>query len=261
MPLRSLFHLLVVLTTMAVVAATSHWPGQSGLLGRVAAEDGPVEWLTVATLLIISLACLRWALNAEGRGRILLLFAAFLTFLAAGEEISWGQRLLGFEPVDFMARHSHQKENNLHNLMPAPLFNGLILLCVWTLFVALPLAARYFRWRNHLLASPVVSVMFLSAIAVNHYELINRVEMVGAVLILMTLLGYSWIALNGDNELRLQVVLVWLLGIFLYLHRDVLELHNMQYEIREWIYIYAFGFWVIECLRPGAETAQPGLSP
>ena len=256
MPTRTIFHLVVVLATMVVVGMTAHWPGQENLLAMVAEEDGPVEWATVASLLLISFACAGWAAGAVGLRRVVLLSTALLTFVAAGEEISWGQRLLGIEPGEFMLSHNYQNENNLHNLIPAPVFNGLVLLCVWVVFVLLPLLARLLRWRNDWMAAPAISVMFLCAIAVNHYELINRVEMTGAILILATLLAYSWLAIKGDAELRLQVALVWILGVFLYLHRDVLELHNMQYEIREWIYIYAFGFWAIECLKPMATPAS-----
>jgi tetratricopeptide (TPR) repeat protein len=47
----------------------------------------------------------------------LLAAAAFYTFL---EEISWGQRLIGFDTPGFFSENSYQDEANLHNLLTGP---------------------------------------------------------------------------------------------------------------------------------------------
>jgi len=47
----------------------------------------------------------------------LLAAAAFYTFM---EEVSWGQRLIGFDTPGFFNRHSYQDEANLHNLFTGP---------------------------------------------------------------------------------------------------------------------------------------------
>ena len=38
-------------------------------------------------------------------------------WFVAGEEISWGQRLLAFQPPEFFLRENFQQELNLHNLL------------------------------------------------------------------------------------------------------------------------------------------------
>lgn len=43
---------------------------------------------------------------------------ALVTFVCCGEEISWGQRLLGLQTPPFFAEHNAQAEINLHNLQP-----------------------------------------------------------------------------------------------------------------------------------------------
>ncbi len=39
-----------------------------------------------------------------------------LCFVACGEEVSWGQRILGIETPEYIAKHNKQGEFNLHNL-------------------------------------------------------------------------------------------------------------------------------------------------
>ena len=57
---------------------------------------------------------------ANGRYRwffMLLALASFYTFM---EEISWGQRLFGFDTPEYFAKNSYQDEANLHNLLTGP---------------------------------------------------------------------------------------------------------------------------------------------
>ncbi|WP_297771519.1 hypothetical protein [uncultured Roseovarius sp.] len=86
-----------------------------------ATEDGPVEWATAICLLLSSLVLIRNARAlASRRGRIAVLATwvyALMFFFAAGEEISWGQRLVGWEPAAFFAENNAQQETNLHNLV------------------------------------------------------------------------------------------------------------------------------------------------
>ena len=84
-------------------------------------EDSLVEWLTVTGLLAGSFICLRRAVRVgTSRGIMFLLTAAVLglmLFVAAGEEISWGQRILGIESPDYFKENNTQQETNFHNLV------------------------------------------------------------------------------------------------------------------------------------------------
>jgi len=58
--------------------------------------------------------------SKSGRYRwffVLLAVASFYTFM---EEISWGQRLFGFDTPEYFAKNSYQDEANLHNLLTGP---------------------------------------------------------------------------------------------------------------------------------------------
>ncbi|MFN4315369.1 MAG: hypothetical protein ACK4E0_13800 [Chitinophagaceae bacterium] len=84
-------------------------------------EDGIVEWLTVAGLLLGSFLCLRRFLQLRKHRSVWFLFvtafAALFLFFAAGEEISWGQRIFGIESSEFFKENNKQGETNLHNLI------------------------------------------------------------------------------------------------------------------------------------------------
>jgi len=84
-------------------------------------EDGLVEWLTVLGLLLGCVVCLSrffrllkkksWWFLTVTLGLALLLFAA------AGEEISWGQRILGIKSSEYFIENNAQGETNFHNLV------------------------------------------------------------------------------------------------------------------------------------------------
>lgn len=82
-------------------------------------ELGLVENLTVA-FLVGGLVCAVLAFRARGRvrwrlfGPAMLVIAVGLVFFA-GEEASWGQHWLGFQPPESIALRNDQGEFNLHN--------------------------------------------------------------------------------------------------------------------------------------------------
>ncbi|MBX9853013.1 MAG: hypothetical protein K2X86_14820 [Cytophagaceae bacterium] len=83
-------------------------------------EDGFIEWLTVIGLLFgAGLSFYRAAKLHKVRGFLFSLFTlslGLLMIIAAGEEISWGQRIFGAESGDFFKEYNAQNETNFHNL-------------------------------------------------------------------------------------------------------------------------------------------------
>jgi hypothetical protein len=84
-------------------------------------EDNLVEWLTVAGLLMASVVCfIRFITLFKIKNwwflTVTLVLGLFL-FVAAGEEISWGQRILGIESSEYFQKNNAQGETNLHNLV------------------------------------------------------------------------------------------------------------------------------------------------
>lgn len=85
-------------------------------------EDGLVENLTSLFLFGASLVCLYRVYDYRKAGKpALWIFTAVMMavafFFAAGEEISWGQRIFGIESSEFFLQNNKQAETNLHNLV------------------------------------------------------------------------------------------------------------------------------------------------
>ena len=84
-------------------------------------EDGVMEWYTVDALLACSALCgyRFWKLRRVRKPVFLAVlgFLCLLFFFGAGEELSWGQRVLNVESSEFFREHNAQGETNLHNLV------------------------------------------------------------------------------------------------------------------------------------------------
>ena len=83
-------------------------------------EDGFTEWCTFLALFVTFVVCARRFLTLRGmRSPRFLFIVGFLTlfsFFGAGEEISWGQRVVGFESPEFFVDNNSQQEAGIHNL-------------------------------------------------------------------------------------------------------------------------------------------------
>jgi len=110
-----LFVLMIILTGFLLLFI------DIDLFKQYTIEDGTVEWLTVAGLLLGAYTCFkRMILLHKEKGWILLMVAFILgifLFVAAGEEISWGQRILGIQSQDYFKENNTQGETNFHNLI------------------------------------------------------------------------------------------------------------------------------------------------
>ena len=122
-------------------------------------EDGVIEWLTVVALVCTMIVCFRraWLLRHEARPLFLFMTCLFgLAFLfGAGEEISWGQRLLGIESPEFFETYKAQGETNLHNTIIGDtkinklvFGKGLAILMLFYLAVMIPLYRKQARIKN-----------------------------------------------------------------------------------------------------------------
>ncbi|WP_101067574.1 hypothetical protein [Roseovarius salinarum] len=128
--------------------------------GGFGTEDGPIEWGTAILLFIAALVLLRNAVRLGARGHG---FGAALTWLYAlafvfgsGEEISWGQRVFGWESGEFFREHNAQTETNFHNLVVGDthlvntVFGPALTLVILLYLVVLPLACARLGWLRRL---------------------------------------------------------------------------------------------------------------
>lgn len=76
-------------------------------------EDRVVEWMSAALFAAAGAVRLPRAIRER---RVFDLLVALFCLVVAGEEFSWGQRLLGFTPPAYFLERNVQQEFNLHNL-------------------------------------------------------------------------------------------------------------------------------------------------
>jgi hypothetical protein len=111
-PVPLAFHLLAGAWVAAALLTAALRPDVPFLLG----EDGLVEWWTVALYAAAGVIMARQAIrHRRPFDGLVALFCLFV----AGEEFSWGQRLLGYQPPAFFLERNVQQEANLHNLVSA----------------------------------------------------------------------------------------------------------------------------------------------
>jgi hypothetical protein len=157
----------VVLACVAAalaVGVASAWIDVRWFEQVYAVEDGPIEWATAAAL-IAAAAVSAWTARRPAAGTSRLhavtwIALALLCFFAAGEEISWGQRLLDFSSPTFFLEHNAQHETNLHNMVVAGVkvnklvFSQLMVVCAALFLLVLPVLHR----KNPVLARVVDAV-------------------------------------------------------------------------------------------------------
>jgi hypothetical protein len=124
----------VALILVTVLAAGMTWPPTHALTYWILTDEtGPVELSTFACFIIAAVVSARLAAETRRRGGgrsssvVYGLFALFM-FLAAMEEISWGQSLLDFRTPAWLNEINAQGETNLHNLDPLTNLSSLAVL-------------------------------------------------------------------------------------------------------------------------------------
>lgn len=109
---------ILVLTVIALAGFGLLLWQSPAAYGYLLMEDTPAEWMGFYCLAAAGIAFLVGARHRRSHPASAAacgLLAALCAFVA-GEEISWGQRILGFAPPSFFAFHNAQRELNVHNL-------------------------------------------------------------------------------------------------------------------------------------------------
>ena len=87
---------------------------------QVIREDGWVEYLTTLFLvlgaILLGINAIKAAKNRDGKKIVFFTLSMLVFIFGAGEEILWGQRLLGIETNEYFLEKNYQGETNLHNL-------------------------------------------------------------------------------------------------------------------------------------------------
>jgi hypothetical protein len=132
----------------------------SDLFYRAVQED---EWLEWGTFWGFLAAAAAWGTAAFRQWRRTDLWPWFLggvalfCFVVGMEEISWGQRVLGYRPPSYFLEHNFQQELNVHNVIDQDLRMQAVRVVILGFGVALPLLALVPWLRRTLAAAAVVA--------------------------------------------------------------------------------------------------------
>jgi len=176
------------------------------LLVELLRENSWYENGTVILLLISVGVCLHASFRRSKyaitkRDSLILLFMAFVLFIAALEEVSWGQTIFDFTPHQFILEHNIQKEFNLHNLRFVHGTDIIVIIIVLGFIVA-PLTFYLLkankgswlsRWSAYVPPLSVV-LLFLCSISIQPYRPMNLRELVNMLSSLIFTVGFTYLA-------------------------------------------------------------------
>ncbi len=109
-------------------------------------EDEYLEWSSFWAFLLAAVAYFRRAAGyrlAIDRFPWYLYGVALFCFIVAMEEISWGQRLLGYRPPVYFLEKNYQQEFNFHNVVETDYRKLALTLVIAGYGIVLPLAGQF----------------------------------------------------------------------------------------------------------------------
>ncbi len=271
----AVFYLLCFIAIYFIISATVYLNGFESLLINVSRENGLFETATVIVLFSISFysaisarQCL-FTHNTIPYYRQLLMLLSVVTFLAAMEEISWGQQWFGFSSGEFFQKNNLQKETNLHNLIDGVIVSSVLIGIVYWCFIypTLLLSAfpnnvhvnRLLRFYKPLIASPDALVMFCYTACLQAFYVPSVwPDTLGVI---VALFGLLLVFILNPGFRRWHLILHWLLVVLFLLlcmqHPDIFNFYNRQYEIREFLICLVFFYYLSQLnIRQGLTTAK-----
>lgn len=181
-----------------------YWLGAEWLVD----EDGPLEYTTAVNFLIATVV-LSWAIYRQLAGRrphdhrdtaVLVALAAAM-FLVAGEEISWGQRIVGFATPAPMLPLNTQGEFNIHNMFTRQLLESyqyvaaaLFAVSCFTCWIEImDYRPARLRWFMSYLPDPSLVFVFAMMLVISsHIHLNDLVEQLASLVVVLYSIGLVW---------------------------------------------------------------------
>ena len=252
---------LFFLTYLAVADPS----GYDGLMR----EDYWVENLTAVLFALAGLLLLATALAERSRfRRSIYILGGIAMALGAGEEISWGQRIIGFATPDFLIDLNRQGESNVHNIdtlrIASHVRYGILLLCTVT-------CAAFFCRKGSVFGIPLPSILLMSGflVAVTYYAAPNSALGLGLLLdrnyifstsrhLLLLLVIYAMFS-RQTKEFAAGVSIVTLVVAIRYVNRNVNFSSGRLLEVEEYLFGIICLFYALELLL-AQESARRNLA-
>ncbi len=266
-----------------VIYGVTYWgaPPWNQWLYKISRENGPFEVASALFLLLISLWCAYLIIKHLHRftrlEKLGIVSLCVLAFVGAGEELSWGQHWLKFQPDEFFIEHNLQQEANLHNFINAMVFSTIINVVFYGLFVFLPLGYYLFptfkpfalintHQLSHLIPGIHCTLMMLFANL--HHAWLLPITYSDTIALGVGLVGAIWLLCKKRQFITLEqwafLAFTLVFAGLCVLFADIFRHKNTQYEIRECLMIFVVGYWLMEWtlnkLSPGQQATIPSAS-
>jgi len=255
-------YLLLYLIAISTVILTAYIHGYENFLENMTKENGFFETFSLFILLgIFIFGLFSLYIHRKTFDKIPLILIglfSFVVFLAAMEEISWGQQLFHFESSSFFMKNNLQHETNLHNLVDGNLFSSIVYSSVYTVFVFIPLfyktiLKKYdrFSWLHWFDIDPhsILMVLFASSFQVYFYDDFGVVVDFVTLWAGLLLFGYFVFSNRTGKLLKIHFVSVVLSSCLFMINYKIFGFYNMQYEIREMFVMLASLLIFIETVQ------------
>jgi len=249
------------LVAMGTIILSASFPNYENTLSLMTEENGFFESVSVLLLLSISVYGI---MNIKNKSKFSTLFFyviiifSTLTFLAAMEEVSWGQHIFHFKSGDFFLEKNLQAETNLHNLIDGNIFSSIVYSCVYTFLVFIPLslklfpdlenkinALKYFNINPHI----ILIVLFASSFQIYFYDDFSVWSDMLTHIVALLLFAVFLIVNKSSKWLKLHFLFLLAATTISMLSYEIYRFENMQYEIREMFVVLASLFVFIEIIQ------------
>jgi hypothetical protein len=243
---------LLYVTALATVLATAYVKGYENFLKTMTQENGFFETITVLLLTAIFIYGVRAVYMYKARLQkwhlIAVVLFSLLAFLAAMEELSWGQHWFHFQSSEYFMQNNMQQETNLHNLIDGNVFSSIIYTSVYALLVFMPLLYKSFLKKHQrfswlayfdINAHTVLVVLFGASFQIYFYNDIGVIFDMLTLVCALALFAFLLFKEESSKMLKLHFAFVVFSVLFCMVHYGVFEFFNMQYEIREMFVVLA----------------------
>ncbi len=257
-----IIHCVLIVFVCMIILLTKYYTPSSNLLFILSTEGGLFEWASFFFAFTLSgFGLLVYFHSGEHKifslpRRRFILITAVVAYLLAMEEISWGQHVFGFQNPEFFEEMNKQKETNLHNLVSAEYINLIIHTVIYIFFIIGPLIVylkpSLFNFSPSVRGKTTIYLpslhnilMFCFASSLQAYFLPKTI--VDTVVLIFSLLMFLFLLITKPKYrsqfLLIHFGLVVAAVVIAASSYQILEYNNMQYEIREFIIIYAMFYW------------------
>ena len=231
------------------------------LFAALTQEDRGAEYLTAALFMLTSVLLFFTAAAERSLWRRgVYVLGGIVMMFVAGEEINWGQRILGFATPDFVIGVNYQDEFNVHNInilhrrFEEIYQYGALLLC------AITCAAFFFR-KGRLFGIPLPSILLMLCFllmlsyrpAVGFLGILSFISFMEKGLLLLFII-YALLSRKARLFIPVAASLALVIAVSYINYRGMdllgrnIELHGGIYEALEYLLGVACLFYALELL-------------